>query len=58
MKAFRVVLSIILKTTSLPFLLIGLFGLSIYALSNIIYRFPDGNDDYHASDSHKGKPKL
>ena len=58
MKVVRVISSIILKTASLPFLLIGLFGLSIYALSNIIYRFPDGDDDYHASGPYKGTPKL
>jgi len=58
MKIIRVILSIILKTASLPFLLIGLFGLSIYALSNIIYRFPDGDDDYYASGPFKGTPKL
>lgn len=58
MKVARVILSIILKTASLPFLLIGLFGLSVYALSNIIYRFPDGNDDYHASGPYRGTTKV
>lgn len=43
MKASRVILSIILKAISLPFLMIGLFGLSIFALSNLIYKFSSNN---------------
>lgn len=43
MKALRVIFSIILKTVSLPFLMIGLFGLSIFAISNLIYKFSSNN---------------
>jgi hypothetical protein len=57
MKAIRVTTSIILWIISVPFLLSGLFGLCIYSLSNVIYKYPEDEDDYYVSGPHRGMPK-
>jgi len=41
MMVFRLIASLILKAISLPFMIIGLFGLCIYVVSNIFYKFSD-----------------
>ena len=57
MKVLKIIISIILKTISLPFLLIGLIGLLIYTKADDVYEF-ESYDDVYMSGPNRGLPKL